>query len=78
MKDNCVQMGSNINGEFYGKNGFILFCVNPNGYLYVIDKYIWSIFYNVYDMDYNGVQSLIKNILVDDIKWSGLKPYSMY
>ena len=75
MKDDCVEMGSNILGDIYGKNGIKLFQVSSNTeYLHVSYNLIWIILEKVYGFNYRNIQILIKTWLIGDIKWGGLIP----
>lgn len=76
IMDGCVK----IDDEIYGKKIGNLFnrrtvrlFINDleTKKLYISDKYIWSFFENIYELNYNEIQTIITNCL-DGTKWSGL------
>jgi len=75
MKDGCSKMGEDEYGIYWGKNGIKLFQQNSkNESLYISHKYVWSVLEKFYGLNYDEIQSLIKNLLVGDTNWMGLTP----
>jgi len=75
IKEGCIEINKDKYGTYFGKNGKILFQEDLKyGFeeLYLSNKYIWSIFRKIYGLNDREIKLLIKNLLIDDIKWNGL------
>jgi len=75
IKEGCSKMGEDEYGIYWGKNGIKLFQQNSKkGYLRVSHKYVWSVFENIYGLNYNETKLFIMDQLVEDTNWMGLTP----
>jgi len=74
MKEGCVKMGEDKYGAYWGKNGIKLFQEDSKNNLWISLIYIWSVLEKFYGLNYYEIQSLIKDLLVDDTNWKGLTP----
>jgi len=62
------------NSILWEKNGKIIFDQNLKfKYLFVESKLIWSVFQNVFGLNYDEIQSFIKNQVEEHLNWMGYK-----
>ena len=61
---------------FWEKDSEILFEQNLNSMILWVEYSIWSVFKNVFDMEYNEIHRLIKNMVEEYLNWKGFTPYS--
>jgi len=75
MKEGCKIYLEDDKYIYWGKKGIVLFWQDlKNNRLLISDKYIWSILYKVYGLNYIETQFFIKKLLSKDINWKNLKP----
>jgi len=74
MKNECEIIRVDDYYIYWGKNNTELFWEGlKSGYLHINLDYIWSPLKQIYGLNYNEIQSLIKNLLYDT-NWRGLIP----
>jgi len=65
------------NSILWEKNDEIIFDQNLKfKYLFVNSKLIWSVFRNVFGLNYDEIQSFIKNQVEEHLNWKGFTPHS--
>ena len=79
MKDGCEIIENSEGCISFGKNGIELFReYTHNKILDVSYRYIWSVLDTMYDLNFEEVQSFIKEQLLEDNNWTGLNPFQLY
>lgn len=64
------------NSIFYYKDNNLLFELgNKNRILYVNYKLIWSILESKYNLTYTEIQTVIKNVVEENVNWGSVTPF---
>jgi len=77
MKKGCEIINRDEYGNIYwGKNNDMFFYIESSSgdILFVRKSLIWSILEKIYGLNYNEIESLITNLLVNDKNWKYLQP----
>ena len=75
MKEGCIEMSGNKYFKYYGKNDSNLFMLDSkNEFLGVSINKIWSVLENIYGLNDNEIEYLIRSQLKEDINLNSIIP----